>query len=85
VKQKGETEKAARQRVRVRLTNRGPVSVRTRPSIGPHSTSKLLVSIHIHAIFTNVSWSVVDLNPECSPGFLNHFIVLLNKYLKEVL
>ncbi|EXK78136.1 hypothetical protein FOQG_17184 [Fusarium oxysporum f. sp. raphani 54005] len=34
----------------------------------PPSTSKLLVSIHIHAIFTNVSWSVVDLNPDKSNG-----------------
>lgn len=33
-------------------------------SISIHSTWQLLVSIHIHAIFPNVSWSVMVPNPE---------------------
>ena len=32
-------------------------------AISTHSTRQLLVSIHIHAIFLNVSWSVVVPNP----------------------
>ena len=32
-------------------------------SISIHSTWQLLVSIHIHAIFPNVSWSVMVPNP----------------------
>src|SRR5947199_242018 len=34
-------------------------------SISIHSTWQLLVSIHIHVIFPNVSWSVMVPNPVC--------------------
>jgi hypothetical protein len=37
-------------------------------SISTHSTWQLLVSIHFHAIFPNVSWSVVVPNPDSEHG-----------------